>query len=150
MRILSGKQYFQIHGEPYGPLPASDPLFKNLSILKLCDIFHLSIAKFVFETLIYESPPNFWDWFTYSSDVHSYATTSSSIIKCSNYFDTGTVESTFNLRVQKHKLVKFGGRLIKVLGPQIWNKLPNDIHSSISINSFKQSVKNFYINQYLS
>ena len=150
VRILSGKQYFQIHGEPYGPLPASDPLFKNLEILKLHDIFQLNTVKFVYETLIFESPPNFWEWFIYSHEVHSYATTSSTVINCANYFDTGTVESTFALRVEKCKLVKFGGRLMKVLGPQMWNKLPNDIQESTSVDTFKKGVKTFYISQYVS
>ena len=147
---MSGKQYFQIHGEPYGPLPASDPLFKSLEILKLHDIFQLNIAKFVYETLIFESPPNFWNWFTYSCEVHSHATTSSTVIIRANYFDTGTAEPTFNLRVEKHNLVKFGGRLMKVLGPQTWNNLPDDIQESTSIDTFKKSVKTFYINQYLA
>ena len=150
VRILSGKQYFQIHGEPYGPLPASDPLFKSLEILKLHDIFQLNIVNFVYETLIFESPPNFWKWFTYSHEVHTYATISSTVINCDNYFDTGTVEPTFTLRFEKCKLVKFGGRLIKVLGPQMWNKLPSNIQESTSLAIFKKGVKAFYISQYHS
>ena len=78
------------------------------------------------------------------------ATTSSTVINCANYFDTGTVESTLALRVEKCKLVKFGGRLMKVLGPQMWNKLPNDIQESTSVDTFKKSVKTFYTNQYIS
>ena len=148
VRILSGNQYFQIQGEPYGPLPASDPLFKNLEILKLYDIFQLNVAKFVYETLIFESPPNFWNWFKYCHEVHAYATTSSTVIHCDNYFDIGTVETTFALRVDKCKLVKFGGRLMKVLGPQIWNKLPTYIQESTSVRAFKKEVKAFYIDQY--
>ena len=141
VRILSGKQYFQIHGEPYGPLPASDPLFKTLEILKLYDIFQLNIVKFVYETLTYESPSNFWEWFTYSHEVHSYATTSSTVINCVNYFDVGTVEPTLALRADKCKLVKFGGRLMKVMGPKFWNNLPSDIKESSSVVVFKKKLK---------
>ena len=147
-RILSGTKYFQIHGESYGPLPSSEPLFKNLKLLKLSDIFQLNVAKFVFETLLFESPQNFWNWFTYCHNTHSYATSSASVIECTDYFDIGTVVSTHTLRVQKSKLVKFGGRLIKVMGPLIWNKLPNDIQDATSVNSFKDKVKSFYISQY--
>ena len=64
------------------------------------------------------------------------------------FFDTGRVVNTYTLRVQKCKLVKFGGRLIKVLGPLMWNKLPNDIQESTSVNSFKEKVKSFYMSQY--
>ena len=39
VRILSNKQYSQLHGQPHGPLPAAEPLFKNLEILKLNDIY---------------------------------------------------------------------------------------------------------------
>ena len=149
VRILSGKQYFQIHGEPHGPLPASDPLFKCLEILKLNDIFQMNVAIFVYQTLIFESPPNFWKWFTYSHEIHSYATTSSTVVNCENFFDVGTVEPSLSLRVQKSKLIKFGGRLMKVIGPQVWNLLPNDIQESISEPIFKKGVKTFYISQYL-
>ena len=30
VRIMSGKQYFQIYGQTPGPLPSSEPLYKNL------------------------------------------------------------------------------------------------------------------------
>ena len=39
IRILSGKQYFQIYGETPGPLPSSEPLYKNLEILKLVSFY---------------------------------------------------------------------------------------------------------------
>ena len=106
--------------------------------------------KFVFETLLFESPQNFWNWFTHCHNTHSYATSSASVVECSDYFDTGTVVSTYTLRVQKSKLVKFGGRLIKVMGPLIWNRLPNDIQDATSVSSFKDKVKSFYISQYES
>ena len=104
----------------------------------------------MYETLIFESPSNFWNWFKYSHEVHAYATTSSTAIHCDNYFDVGTVETTLTLRVEKCKLVKFGGRLMKVLGPQTWNKLPSNIQESTSVNTFKKGVKSFYIGQYIT
>ena len=113
------------------------------------DIFQMNVAIFVYQTLIFESPPNFWKWFTYSHEIHSYATTSSTVVNCGNFFDVGTVEPSFSLRVQKSKLIKFGGRLMKVIGPQVWNLLPNDIQESISEPIFKKGVKTFYISQYL-
>ena len=46
IRIISGNQYFQLYGEPAGPLPATNPLFRSLHILKFHDLFKFSIAKF--------------------------------------------------------------------------------------------------------
>ena len=138
VRILANQQYFQIYGDP-GPLPTTNPLFKNLNLLKLNDIFNLNIVKFVYETLCYESPENFWNWFKYCHEIHAYSTTSTTVIHCSNYFDTGTAISTYNLYVQKTKLVKYGGRLVKVLGPWQWNQLPEDIQASISVQTFNPS-----------
>ena len=148
IRILSGKRYFQIHGESYGPLPTTDPLFKELGLLKLSDIFRLSLAKFVFETLTYSSPQNFWNWFQYKHDIHDYPTKSSTAITCSHYFDTGTRESTLNLYVNKTNLVKFGDRMIKISGPRIWNELAFEIQSSLTIASFKSKVQSLYLSQY--
>ena len=37
---------------------------------------------------------------------------------------------------------------MKVLGPQIWNKLPTYIQESTSVRAFKKEVKAFYIDQY--
>ena len=66
----------------------------------------------------------------------------------SNYFDTGISNPTFTLYVQKANLVKYGGRLVKVLGPLFWNELPTHIHVSASVQAFKEAVKKSYIAQY--
>ena len=147
IRILSGKQYFQVYGEP-GSLPSTEPLFKNLGLLKLNDIFNLSIASFVYETLVFDSPQNFWNWFQYTKDVHDHSTRSSSIVERDQYFDTGLSNSTLTLYVNKTKLVKYGGRMIKIAGAHIWNKLTPTIQESVSLNIFKEKTKAFYIGQY--
>ena len=147
VRVLSNERHFQIYGNP-GPLVASSPLFKNLELLKLNDIFKLNIVKFIYETLCFESPENFWNWFQYTHDIHAYSTKSSSVIHQSNYFDTGISNPTFTLYVQKANLVKYGGRLVKVLGPLFWNELPTHIHVSSSVQAFKEAVKKSYIAQY--
>ena len=150
VRILSGKKYFQIYGESYGPLPSTDPLFKTLGLLKLDDIFKLSLANFVFETLTYESPQNFWNWFQYTNEIHGHSTRSSAIIYSSHYFDIGNAAPTYNLYLNKTNLVKYGARMIKVSGPLIWNNIPLDIQESVSLSSFKEKVKSLYIGQYNS
>ena len=84
----------------------------------------------------------------YTHDIHAYSTKSSSVIHQSNYFDTGISNPTFTLYVQKANLVKYGGRLVKVLGPLFWNELPTHIHVSASVQAFKEAVKKSYIAQY--
>ncbi len=46
--IFTGNQYFQIYGEPAGPLPSSGPLFIRLGFLKFDEIFKFTISKFVY------------------------------------------------------------------------------------------------------
>ena len=74
VRIMTGKQYYQIYGEPAVPLPSADPLYKTLNILKFDDIFYLNISTFIFQTLDGKTPQIFDDWFTYVHDIHIHAT----------------------------------------------------------------------------
>ena len=97
--------------------------------------------------MLYESPENFRNWFKYCHEIHAYSSTSS-VIHCSHYFDIGTAISTYTLYVQKEKLVKYGGRLVKVLGPWQWNQLPEKIQGSVSVQTFKEAVKKHYIGLY--
>ncbi len=148
VRILTGSQFCQVFGEPPGPLPSSMPLFKKTEILKLEDIYKLNIAKFVYMTLCGESPFIFSDWFVYISDIHSYATTSSSTISKTHYFDSGTVFPTFSLYTPKSKLVNYGDKLIKVSGPTIWNSLPPYIQEASSIHTFKTHIRKYFLEKY--
>ena len=148
VRILSGKQYFQIYGQAPGPLPSSNPLYKELKILKLNDIYRFNIAKFVYQTLCDESPEIFSDWFKYTHMVHAHATTSSTSITREHYFDVGTVHPTYTLYVNRGNLVNYGKKMIHVSGPLIWNDLPPEIQDSSSIFSFKFHLKNHFIDKY--
>ena len=143
VRIITGRQYFQIFGDPPGPLPSADPLFKELKFLKFNDIFKMSIAKFVYLTLCEESPPIFSDWFTYSHLVHTYATTSTTVINQAHHFDIGIEEPTYTLYVKKSKLSNYGSKLIQVMGPLIWNTLPFNLQDASSVQSFKFQLKKF-------
>ena len=148
VRILSGKQYFQIYGQTPGPLPSSSPLYKELKILKLQDIYKFNIAKFVYQTLCGDSPEIFNDWFKYTHMVHDHATKSSTSIFRENYFDIGTVHQTYTLYVNRGNLVNYGKKMIQIAGPLIWNDLPPEIHDASSIFTFKFHLKNHYIDKY--
>ena len=148
VRILTGNQYFQIFGEPAGPLPSSEPLFIRLGFLKFDEIFKFTISKFVYSTLCELSPQVFSNWFTYVHDVHSHATRSSTNIISDNYFDTGIVESSYSLYISGSRLVMYGDRLVKVYGSRIWNKIPFFIQDATSLVTFKQKLKQHFLSQY--
>ncbi len=148
VRILTGNQYFQIYGEPAGPLPSSEPLFSRLGLLKFVDIFKFSISKFVYSTLCMTNPQVFSNWFTYIHDMHNHATTSSASISRTNFFDTGTEEPSYSLYICGSRLVTYGDRLIKVCGARIWNNIPFNIQDAVSIMIFKEKLKNKFLLEY--
>ena len=145
---MTGNQYFQIHGEAAGPLPTADPLFKELKILKFQDVFKLNIAKFVYSTINYESPSVFSEWFTFTHNVHSYATTSSTTVNRENYFEVGTTHSTKTLFSRNSNLAKYGAKMIRVSGPNLWNTLPKYIQEAPSASTFKIYLKKYFIQLY--
>ena len=105
VRILSGKQYFQIYGQEPGPLPSSEPLYKKLEILKINDIFELSISNFVYSTLTFDSPAIFNNWFQYTHDIHEHTTRASTDIIRESYFDVGVVQQSFTYIPKEPRLL---------------------------------------------
>ena len=148
VRILSGVQYFQIYGQEPGPLPSSEPLYKKLEILKIHDIYELSISNFVFSTLTFDSPAIFDEWFQYDHEVHDHTTRSSTNIISENYFDVGYVQQTFTLHT-KGANNDYGGKMIQVSGPLIWNRIPEEIQKAGSIITFKKQLKVHILDQYI-
>ena len=140
VRILSGKQYFQIYGQEPGPLPSSEPLYKKLEILKIKDIFELSIANFVFSTLTFDSPAIFDSWFRYDHEVHDHSTRASTDVIIENYFDVGHVQPSFTLHTRGGNN-NYVGKMVQVMGPLIWNKIPKEIQEAGTIFTFKKQLK---------
>ena len=123
-------------------------MFKELRILNFQDAFDLNVAKFIYSTLAGQSPAIFSDWFTYTNNVHNHATTSSVTITRNEYFDVGTAEPSHNLFTKNSNLEKYGGRMIRVYGPKLWNSLPREIQDSPSLSTFKIELKKHFINRY--
>ena len=142
VRIISGRQYFQIFGETPGPLPSADPLYKELEFLDFNDIYNFNVAKFIYLTLCGISPSLFHDWFKYTHEVHSYSTRSSVVIREDDKIPT------YTLSTKHSNLQNYGRKMIQVSGPLVWNKLPFDLQDSISIATFKMYLKKYYIDQY--
>ena len=61
-----------------------------------------------------------------------------------------------NIASQRFKQVKFGKNSIRVLGPKLWNSLPNQIKSLPTLESFKNFMKTWgnkdckYYDKYIS
>ena len=122
--------------------PSSDPLFYNLNIHKVQDIFVLRIAKFIFNCLIKITPLNFHKWFKLTILVHRYNTRS-------KYVDIEKSIPTRTLFVPSARTSYYGLKLIKVLGPKLWNNLPSllrvgDISFPIFIKKLKKNLLELY------
>ena len=133
-----------------GPLHPSNPLFFELGILKVQDVFKLHTGKFIYGCLSHSTPNLFWDWFVYSHSVHHYNTTSSCTITMRNFFEVEEVVKTNILHTQSSRLVNYGAKMVKVAGPRMWNCLPEFIRNSTSVYIFKNNLKKHLLDQYES
>ena len=123
-----------------GPLPASNPLFCKLQLLKIKELFTFMACIFIYKCLNTYFLPLFEDWFTFSSSIHEYRTRLN--------FNINSRVSTNNLFIPIARTSNYGMKLLKVSGPKIWNSIPLDIRSSTSFTRFKKLVKNHLINKY--
>ena len=138
VRMMSYKdQYPQIRG----PLNPSDPIFYELGILKVHDVFKLQVSKFVYNCLSFNTPENFWDWFTLNYTVHNYNTISNTIINMNEKYEVDSVSVNNILHTCQSKLVNYGAKMLKVAGPLLWNGLPEDIRNSQSVYTLKKILR---------
>ena len=145
VRMMTYKdQYPQISS----PLNPSDPIFVDLGILKVQDVFRLQVSKFIYDCLSNNTPSIFWDWFTLNSMMHTYNTISNTVIDMDKEFEVISISETYILHTQCSKLVNYGAKLLKVAGPLLWNSLPENIRKSSSVFTLKSNLKKFFINQY--
>ena len=63
---------------PQGYLDHTTPLFTNLNLLKLTNIYYLNLGKFMFKQMNNLLPPCFKDICVFTSDVHCHVTRNSS------------------------------------------------------------------------
>ena len=110
----------------------SSPLFSQLKLLKLYDIYKLYISSFIFECQNKTSPIYFSDFFTSVSSIHSYNTQSA---------------SHGNLFLIRKNTLQYGLRSISYIGVRIWNNISSDIRNS-SVKSFRKKYKEFLLSSY--
>ena len=127
-----------------GPLVDTSPLFKELELLKVKEIFELRLSKFIFDCINGISPIQFNTWFTLNIEIHSHASRG-------NF----SVQNNSNELVQTNNLFRLGGRTsyyglrsIKSYGPRIWNKYPPIIRNIKSHKVFIKNLKTHLLTRY--
>ena len=114
-----------------GPLVHSLPLFNQLEILTIFDIFRLQLGK-----LTYDNRNNIglklFD-LKLASQVHSFNT---------KYSKTG------NYHINYKRTKTYGTKALKNEAIALWPTLPAELQNSISSNSFKVNYKKYLISKY--
>jgi len=102
---------------------SSDELFKDCNKVSLININKIQIAKFVFSFINNQLPPCFKDFFRINTNVHNHFTRNNN-----NMFN---VFSKTNIRKKS----------LSVMGPVLWNSLPEHIKSLCSLPVFLKRYK---------
>ena len=116
----------------------SNPLFYKLELHKIYDIFKINLSKFIFKCLNKMTPVNFHNWYQLTSVLNRHDTRSK-FVNIENSVKTKT------LFVPSARTSHYGLKLLKVLGPKIWNTLPPLLRINESINNFNLKVKKHLI-----
>ena len=120
MRICTGSHF----------LAHTDPLFFELKTLKIYDVNTVQVAIIMFKYIHDQLPPSFNNMFRFNTSVHSYPT---------------RISGNFHLTNPKLLLTH---KSIRHSGPDIWNKLPDNIKSCTTIYSLKAALKRQIIQSY--
>ena len=107
------------------------PIFNDLKILKIQDIFKIETLKFVYDSLKKFNPSQFHEYFQYSVNVHNTAATRKG-----------------NLNTPQVRTVTYGTKSIKFTGCTIWNSLPDNVRNAPSKKTFSKLAKKYFINSY--
>ena len=122
--------------------PTNLPFYK-VEILKVQYVFELQVSKFIFNCLQLNTQTIFHNWSRLNYTVHNNNTRST-------YFDIANEINSNNLLILNVRTTHYGLKLLKVSGPKIWNLIPNQIRSTLSVSFFKRYLKNHLKTQYSS
>ena len=113
-------------------LAPSLPIFKDLKLLKLSEIFELRLLTFVFDSVNKTSPSCFHNFFLFNSSVHQYSTRHA---------------SRGDLFLSRKNSLQYGLKSIRYLGAKLWNSLPVELRNAPSKASFKTQTKIYLLNK---
>ena len=102
----------------------SAPLFKNLKILTINDIFKAEALKFVYDSLKKLNPIQFHKYFNYAPNLHN-----------------TTANRNNNLNPPSVRTTTYGLKSLKYSGSILWNNLPCILRNKPSKMTFAKSVK---------
>ena len=114
-----------------GPLVHSLPLFKELNLTTIFDIFRLQVGLIMFENVNDIGPKLIQ--LTPISQFHS---------KNTKYANTG------NFHVNYVRTTLYGENTLKNAGIKLWNTIPTTIKNCKSRNSFRYKYKKLLISVY--
>ena len=111
----------------------STPIFSDLKILKLQDLFQLKLLCFVYDCVNKNSPNWFHNFFESVSNAHQYSTRQA---------------SKNDIFLNRKNTLQYGIRSVRFSGAKSWNSIPVDIKRSSSAFSFRQKLRAFLFMKY--
>jgi Reverse transcriptase (RNA-dependent DNA polymerase) len=118
VRIITNSQYRSSAG----------PLFTRLKLLRFVDVYKFQVLLFVYQARMNMLPRSCMHYFVVNSNtIHN--------IRCTSYF------KLFQYRTNIRK------NCITIVGPKLWNSIPDSVKNSDGISRFKISLKSLLINK---
>ena len=108
-----------------GYLAHTKDLFRKFNVLRCEDLFKINVYKFMYKLMNNLLPCHIKSYFNMQQVTHTYST-----------------RQVGNLAITKYKTELYS-KSIRILGPKLWNNLPEEIKASPSLNSFKKNVTKF-------
>ena len=106
------------------------PIFNDLKLLKLSELFELRLLTFVFDSLNKTSCTCFNDFFLLNSSVHQYSIRQ---------------VSKGDLYIFQENSLQYGFKSIRYLGAKLWNALPVELKNTSSKTLFKTKLKSYLL-----
>lgn len=130
LQVMQKKAIRLISGAPYNA--HTSPLFKQLKMLNLKDMFLLSISKLMYQCSQNTLPSPLVSMFQLNSNIHDHNTRN---------------KDSFHFEKRRTELAM---KSLKHTGPKIWSNIPNNIKASKTQRTFINKLKKYYINKYTS
>ncbi len=106
----------------------TDPLFKNLNILKLKQLYHLNIARFMYKAFNKELPSQVANLYKPNMNVHNHNT-----------------KQNRNAHI-RYRRTQLASKQVNHKGPEIWQNLLNDIKISKKLKTLTKSNNKYLLN----
>ena len=108
----------------------SNPIFKQLKLLKLEDIIEMELLKLMYQVMHNQAPISICNLFPINANIHNYNTRRryDPVIRSRNYAPLD------------HSFV--------CLGPSLWSSQPNDIKNSTTVKTLSRRIRKLTVSRY--